>query len=102
MRPDASGGDKQRDPVVATAVIVQRAQKHAAMEWRESRYDLPLPRGPLSAKNGYMLTESPFWNAANQDRSSTVPRSLFITSMASLRICSVFMSVNSFCFSKPA
>ena len=58
------------------------------MEWRESRYDLPLPRGPLSAKNGYMLTESPFWNAANQDRSS--------------RICSVFISVNSFCFSKPA
>lgn len=72
------------------------------MEWRESRYDLPLPRGPLSAKNGYMLTESPFWNAANQDCSSTVPRSLFITSMASLRICSVFISVNSFCFSKPA
>ena len=34
MRPDASGGNEQRDPVVATTVIVQRAQKHASREER--------------------------------------------------------------------
>lgn len=34
MRPDASGRNEQRDPVVATTVVVQRAQKHA---WRGER-----------------------------------------------------------------